>query len=72
MGQFRYLAPRIIVVKTVAIVFVPLSIQNIITSNHFNQQFFVHRVVYISGPLVATAWRVLRLRMDEMASRYGG
>jgi hypothetical protein len=26
----------------------------------------------LSGSLVTTAWRVLRLRMEEMASRYGG
>jgi hypothetical protein len=26
----------------------------------------------LSGFLVTTAWRVLRLRMEEMASRYGG
>jgi hypothetical protein len=26
----------------------------------------------LSGSLVTTAWRVLRLRMEETASRYGG
>jgi hypothetical protein len=26
----------------------------------------------LSGSPVTTAWRVLRLRMEEMASRYGG
>jgi hypothetical protein len=26
----------------------------------------------LSGSLVTTAWRVLRLRMEEKASRYGG
>jgi hypothetical protein len=26
----------------------------------------------LSGSLVITAWRVLRLRMEEMAYRYGG
>jgi hypothetical protein len=26
----------------------------------------------LSGFLVTTAWRVLRLRMEEKASRYGG
>jgi hypothetical protein len=26
----------------------------------------------LGGPLVTTAWRVLRLRMEATASRYGG
>jgi hypothetical protein len=26
----------------------------------------------LSGSLVTTVWRVLRLRMEEKASRYGG
>jgi hypothetical protein len=26
----------------------------------------------LGGSLVITAWRVLRLRMEETASRYGG
>jgi hypothetical protein len=26
----------------------------------------------LGGPLVTTAWRVLRLRMEETPSRYGG
>jgi hypothetical protein len=30
------------------------------------------RPTILSGSLVTTAWRVLRLRMDETASRYGG
>jgi hypothetical protein len=29
-------------------------------------------VATFSGSLVTTAWRVLRLRMEEKASRYGG
>jgi hypothetical protein len=29
-------------------------------------------VIMLSGSLVTTAWRVLRLRMEEKASRYGG
>jgi hypothetical protein len=28
--------------------------------------------VMLGGSLVTTAWRVLRLRMEETASRYGG
>jgi hypothetical protein len=26
----------------------------------------------LSGSLVTTAWHILRLRMEKMASRYGG
>jgi hypothetical protein len=36
---------------------------------------FFYRVYFatmLSGSLVTTAWRVLRLRMEETASRYGG
>jgi hypothetical protein len=29
-------------------------------------------IAMLSGSLVTTAWRVLRLRMEEKASRYGG
>jgi hypothetical protein len=30
------------------------------------------KLAMLSGSLVTTAWRVLRLRMEEKASRYGG
>jgi hypothetical protein len=34
--------------------------------------FCVLQRAMLSGSLVTTAWRVLRLRMEEKASRYGG
>jgi hypothetical protein len=33
---------------------------------------FVDIINFLGGSLVTTAWRVLRLRMEETASRYGG
>jgi hypothetical protein len=35
-------------------------------------KLFVILKAVLSGSLVTTAWHVLRLRMEEMASRYGG
>jgi hypothetical protein len=42
-----------------------------------NFSYFADHIVnkynpMLSGSLVTTAWRVLRLRMEEKASRYGG
>jgi hypothetical protein len=34
--------------------------------------FFVVTIISLDGSLVTTAWRVLRLRMEETASSYGG
>jgi hypothetical protein len=42
---------------------------------HFlNATYFVLLVLIpmLSGPTVTTAWRVLGLRIEETASRYGG
>jgi hypothetical protein len=33
---------------------------------------FLTEVTILGGSLVTTAWRVLRLRMEKTASRYGG
>jgi hypothetical protein len=42
--------------------------------NEFRLLFskMAYSVTMLSGSLVTTAWRVLRLRMEEMASRYRG
>jgi hypothetical protein len=40
--------------------------------NAFNNLKTYHIKSMLGGSLVTTAWRVLRLRMEEMASRYGG
>jgi len=31
----------------------------------------IHFVAMLCGPLITTAWHVLRLHMEEMTSRYG-
>jgi uncharacterized membrane protein len=39
----------------------------------FFEPFFLFSFIHLlGGYLVTTAWRVLRLRMEETTSRYGG
>jgi hypothetical protein len=40
--------------------------------NDYNNNNNSCTVAMLSESLVTTAWRVLRLRMEEKASRYGG
>jgi hypothetical protein len=37
-----------------------------------NIDSYIEQVPMLSGSLVTTTWRVLRLRMEEKASRYVG
>jgi hypothetical protein len=39
---------------------------------HTNVSSWVRLQIMLSGSLVTTAWRFIRLRMEETASRYGG
>jgi hypothetical protein len=59
---------------------VVLVLRYIATSTHVLRKLFNFLVVFVclitvdsilSGSLVTTAWRVLRLRVEETASRYG-
>jgi hypothetical protein len=52
---------------------IKITLYKVITNNlHTNNTWALYQIPMLSGSVVTTASRVLRLRMEETASRYGG